>query len=282
MTASDTSNTSRLRSDLAKSAVQWISHLTVLALSIWLIVEISIDTLHNDTFYNEPSFLKWQLWICIAFMADFFIEMTVAERKWRYLATHVIFLLVSIPYQYILEKLGWHVPRDIAYLIRYMPLIRGGYAMAYVVSWFTSDRATGMFLSYIITMLSTVYFCSLTFYLFEHHVNADVDKYLDALWWAAMCVTTEGCDISPVTGVGKALAFLLAGMGIIMFPVFTVYVTNLINRKQKTSEQARLLDSYRRLLAVKNQHTPASEASKPSATATQSTAGDDAGGEAKQ
>lgn len=278
------SETSRLRRDLTKNTVQWISHLTVLALSIWLIIEISIDTLHNDTFYDEPSFLKWQLWICIAFMADFFIDMIVAERKWHYLGTHIIFLLVSIPYQYILEKMGWHVPRDVAYLIRYMPLIRGGYAMAYVVSWFTSDRATGMFLSYIITMFSTVYFCSLTFYLFEHHVNQAVNRYVDALWWAAMCVTTEGCDISPVTGVGKALAFLLAGMGIIMFPVFTVYVTNLINRKQQASEQTRLLDSYRQLMASKNQHTSASEASQqsPTATVSQAPAGDNAGGDAKQ
>ena len=281
MTAADTS---RLRTDLAKNTVQWISHLTVLALSIWLIVEISIDTLHNDTFYDERSFLKWQLWICVAFMADFFIDMIVAERKWRYLCSHIIFLLVSIPYQYILEKLGWHVPRDIAYLIRYMPLIRGGYAMAYVVSWFTSDRATGLFLSYIITMLSTVYFCSLTFYLFEHHVNPDVGRYTDALWWSAMCVTTEGCDISPVTGVGKALAFLLAGMGIIMLPVFTVYVTNIINKKQQASEQTRLLESYRQLLESKGQHTAAPEASgqtQPS-TASREPADNNAGGDVKQ
>ena len=80
-----------------------------------------------------------------------------------------------------------------------MPLIRGGYAMAIVVSWFTYNKATGLFFTYLITLFSTVYFASLTFYLFEFKVNPDVKCYQDALWWAAMDVTTVGSNIEAVT-----------------------------------------------------------------------------------
>lgn len=82
-------------------------------------------------------------------------------------------------------------------------------------------------------MLSTVYFSSLTFYLFEMNVNPQVKEYVDALWWACMAVTTEGSNITAMTGVGRVLSVLLAGMGIVMFPVFTVYVTDLMQSRQR-------------------------------------------------
>lgn len=245
----------QLRRILAQRGIQWATHTVVLLLSIVLIIMISLDTFRNVSFYQEPTFQKWQFWICVVFMIDFFIEFILADRKWRYLATNIVFFLVSIPYQAIIEYFGIKLPDEVAYLIRYMPLIRGGYAMAYVISWFTSNKATGLFLSYIIVMLSTVYFSSLTFYLFEHHVNPLVTKYLDALWWAAMAVTTEGSDITAITGVGKALSVLLASMGIIMFPVFTVYVTNVINRKQQQSNaQSKFISAYRRVMDNKKQN----------------------------
>ena len=139
-----------------------------------------------------------------------------------------------------------------------MPLIRGGYAMAIVVGWFTSNRATGLFFSYIITLISTVYFASLTFYLFEHGVNPLVHKYKDALWWAAMDVTTVGSNIVAVTGVGRVLSVLLAALGMMMFPIFTVYVTNLLTKRNQSAEEVSLVRAYRNY--VKKHPEPASSA----------------------
>lgn len=214
-----------------------ILHLIILALSILLIALISIDTFNNSTFYEEPSFQKWQLWICIIFMFDFVVEFFLADRKWRYLGTHFIFFLVSIPYQAIILHFGWRLPPEVGYIIRFMPLIRGGYALAYVVSWFTSNRATSLFWAYIISLFSTVYFSSLIFYLFEKGPNPLVKDYTDALWWAAMDVTTVGSNIVAVTGVGRVLSVLLAALGMMMFPIFTVYVTNLITNQHNSADQ---------------------------------------------
>lgn len=206
-------------------------HVAIMLLSALLIAIISIDTFRNVSFYREYEFQKWQFWICCFFMLDFVIEFLISENKWSYLKTHFIFFLVSIPYQAIIFRYNIQLSNEVEYLVRYIPLIRGGYALAIVVSWFTHNRATGLFFTYIIILFSTVYFSSLTFYLFEYKVNPLVLNYKDALWWAFMDVTTVGSNIVAVTGVGRVLSVLLAALGMMMFPIFTVYVTNLITHR---------------------------------------------------
>lgn len=209
-------------------------HVIMLALSIFLIVSISIDSFSGEVFYGQPRFMKTQLYICIVFLADFFIELLMADRKWHYIATHFIFLLVSIPYLQIIHHFDWTMSMNAKYLLQFIPLVRGGYAMAIIVGWFAYNKVAGIFVTYLVTLLATVYFASLVFFMFEHAVNPPVKEYSDALWWATMDVTTVGSDINAVTPVGRVLAVLLAALGMMMFPIFTVYITSIIttNRTQ--------------------------------------------------
>lgn len=232
-----------------KKGIFMVLHIIILLLSILLIALISIDTFNGINFYNQPRFEKWQFWICVVFLADFFIELFLSDRKWHYVGTHFLFLVVSIPYQAIIYKFGWVVSEQLSYIIRYMPLIRGGYAMAIVVGWFTSNKITGLFFSYIITLISTVYFASLIFFLFEQGVNKLVTNYQDALWWAAMDVTTVGSNIIAVTPVGRVLSVLLAALGMMMFPIFTVYVTNMLTRRnQEAEDNASFVTAYKNFI----------------------------------
>lgn len=246
-----------------------VLHIIIMLLSLLLIIMISIDTFHNVKFYTQPSFEKWQFWICVAFMGDFFIELALSSNRKHYLATRWLFFLVAIPYQAIIYHYGWHVSRELSYIIRYVPLMRGGYAMAIVVGWFTSNKATGLFWSYIITLISTVYFASLTFFLFEHGLNPLVKQYKDALWWAAMDVTTVGCNIVAMTGVGRVLSVLLAALGMMMFPIFTVYVTNMLTKRNKEATYtASFSDAFRNY--VNTHPDTGSESSGPNPVSTQS------------
>ncbi len=242
-----------------------IVHLIILILSIALIAMISYDTFHNVSFYEEERFQKWTFWICVIFLIDFFIEFFISDKKWHYLATHFIFFLVSIPYQSIIYHFGFDISQEASYLLRYIPLIRGGYALAIVVNWFTFNKATGLFFTYIIILISTVYFSSLTFYLFEVNVNPLVHSYRDALWWASMDVTTVGSNIIAVTTVGKMLSVLLAALGMMMFPIFTVYVTNVVTRRNKEAatdshnDTVSMLSAYHEYLknmGIKTGNTP--------------------------
>lgn len=214
-----------------------LMHIIVLLLSIFLVVTISIDTFHNVKFWKQPEFMRVQFWICIIFLVDFFVEFILAERKWRYLWTHIFFFIVSIPYLAIFHYFGWKFSPQVTYLIQYIPLVRGGYAMAIVVGWFTYNRATGLFFTYIFTLLATVFFASLVFFLFEHNVNNLVVDYYSALWWAFMDVTTVGSNIEAVTPIGRVLSVVLAALGMMMFPIFTVYITNIIQQHNRIGSE---------------------------------------------
>ena len=221
---------------LREKYVYGFLHIVILILSLVLVVYISIDTFKNEAFYLQPRFIKLQFWICVVFLFDFFVEFFLAKRKWHYIWSRFFFFLVSIPYNSIISFYGWTFDPQITYSLHYIPLIRGGYAMSIVVSWFTYNRATGLFISYLATLLFTIYFASLAFYVFEHHVNPPVKNYDDALWWAFMDATTVGSNIEAVTPVGRVLSVLLAALGMMMFPIFTVYVTNILTKNKKQGE----------------------------------------------
>lgn len=205
-----------------------VLHLTILVLSVYLVVCISIDTFKNLSFHEGPEFMHTQFMICMLFLADFFIEFLLSPHKGHYLKTRWVFFLVSIPWLSIIYHFNIKFDPQVMYVLRYIPLVRGGYALAIVVGWFTSNRASSLFVSYLLTLLSTVYFASLAFFLFEHGINMQVPDYTSALWWAAMDVTTVGSNIVAITPVGRVLSVLLAALGMMMFPIFTVYITNRI------------------------------------------------------
>lgn len=227
-----------IREFIADKGIYIFLHVSVLIMSLILIYSISRDTLEGIAFYEHSRFMHLQFWICVGFMADFFIELFLAKKKWYYLKTRIIFFVVAIPYQAILYKFNliYNVPEQLLYLLRYMPLIRGGFTLAIVVSWLTYSKVAGLFFTYIIILVSTVYFASLTFFLFEHGSNPTVTTYHDALWWATMDVTTVGSNITAVTTVGRVLSVVLAAMGMMMFPIFTVYITNIVTRHNHEGE----------------------------------------------
>lgn len=52
-----------------------------------------------------------------------------------------------------------------------------------------------------------------------------------------MDVTTVGSNIIAVTVTGRVLSVLLAALGMMMFPIFTVYITNLIQQSNQRKKQ---------------------------------------------
>lgn len=211
--------------------------LFVLFLSLVLVINISVDTLNNIPFYKQPEFLKVQFWVCILFLGVFFIELFLAKDKKKFFFSHFIFLLVAIPYHAIFSAIGWTSSPEVSYIFRFVPLIRGGYALAIIAGWFTQNKITGLFVAYLMILLISIYFGSLAFYYSELNLNPLVKGYSDAIWWAFMDATTVGSNIIAVTPLGKVLSVMLAAVGMMMFPIFTVYITNLVERRNKERNQ---------------------------------------------
>jgi len=114
---------------LRKKGIYGILHVIILLLSLFLVISISIDTFKGIPFYTQSVYMKVQLWICVLFLFDFILELFLSKNKWHYLSTHFIFLLVAIPYQNIISYMGWTFSPEVTYMIRFVPLVRGGYGM---------------------------------------------------------------------------------------------------------------------------------------------------------
>ncbi|MCP9610953.1 potassium channel family protein [Coprobacter tertius] len=220
-----------------KKGIYGFLHVVILILSLFLIISISIDTFNNISFLTQPAYLKVQLYICLFFIFDFILEFFLSHNKWYYLRTHFVFLIISIPYVNIIDYYHITFSPEITYFLRFIPLVRGGYALAIVVSWLTYTKASSLFVSYLTMLMATVYFSSLIFFVLEHKVNPEVNGYADALWWAFMDVTTVGSNIYAVTVTGRVLSVVLAALGMMMFPIFTVYITSVVQDANKKREE---------------------------------------------
>ncbi len=206
--------------------INWV----LIILSVMLITFISIDTFNNVDFLTNPLYMNFQLWACITFLIAFFIELFTSEDKWRYLRHNWLFFLLSIPYLNILMDFHILITPEELFYVRFIPLARGIMAMVIVVSAISRYRITSFLCSYIIILWSFIYLGSLIFLYKEHGVNPMVNDFGSALWWACMNATTLGCTINPVTATGKIIGCVVSVSGIVMFPLFTVYLTSLIQR----------------------------------------------------
>ena len=210
-------------------------HLVVLAASIMMIVLITRDTLDNISFLSSPRYMRFQFWLCLLLLADIIVEWIYSPSKLHYIATHVFFIFISIPWLNIIEVMDIDISPRLAYIMRFVPMIRAGYVVALLSGALSANKALSMMAVYIIWVIASVYFGALMFFVEEHYINPLVDSYWSALWWASLNITTVGCEISPLTATGKALAIILSGEGLMLFPVFTVYVTHAVIGRQKNA-----------------------------------------------
>lgn len=219
-----------------------VMNIVVLVLSVLLIVWISVDTFEKIEFLQNHAYMRFQFWVCIVFVADFFVGLHYSDNRWRFFRHRIAFLLLSIPYLNLIGLTDLQLSRDALYFIRFIPLARGALALSIVIGYLSSNAVTSLFISYLSIMLLVGYFCSLIFYQREAGVNPEVNSYWTALWWSAMNMSTVGCDISPVTVSGKIVAVVLPVSGMIIFPLFTVYLTDYVTRSVKRAKKREFMD----------------------------------------
>ena len=211
-----------------KQSVQLALHLSAFVLSLLLVISISIDTFAGTPFYNDTNYLDLQFWICILLIILFSIEVYNAEHSWQYFGNHFLFLLLIIPYLTLFDWFDVTLSSEMEFLFRFIPLIRGYIAFTIITYGLLRDLTAGLLITYIVILFSFIYYSSLIFYVLEANVNPMVHNFWDCLWYSCMTATTAGCSIQAVTTVGKVISVLLSLSGMMLLPVFTVYLTDII------------------------------------------------------
>lgn len=222
----------------AQTRLITLLHWMVLIASGALIVWITRDTLRGVAFLDSPAYRRFQLWMCLVFLLDISVEWWMSPRKWQYVCRNAFFILVSIPYLNIISFCGLHLSSQALYLFSFVPMIRAGFIFAIIVGALTSSKVLSTFYVYLIWLIASLFFGSLMFYEGEHFINPQVDTWWTALWWACLAMTTAGCNIEPLTMAGNVLEVMLSAEGLMLMPVFTVYITRaVLGASDQTGQQ---------------------------------------------
>ena len=211
----------------------WLRTINILTLiaSILLLASLSIEVLYSHELSTSTELYTWaMLIVCIIFIVDFFSLMFHNEHPWRFFARNFIMLLLSIPYHFIVQRMGIVLNHADTIILSGVVMLRAVMALYITLRWLIEGRATRILWAYIATVAICTYFAALFFYEYEAPVNSSVESFGDALWWACMNMTTVGAEIFPVTTIGKIICVILPIIGMAMFPIFTVYVTAIYER----------------------------------------------------
>lgn len=201
--------------------------MVMFALALLLVGLISYDTLHNVAFVSQPRYIAAQGQICTAFIGGVLLEIILTpHRTRRFWISRFLLVLISIPYLNVIMALGIRPGDGWIYVLQYVPMLRAAVAIAVVIGAFSSNFVSSMLLTYIILLLTTVYFGSLIFFVEEHFVNHNIANFSDAVWWVLDELSTVGSPVEPMTMAGQVLGIILSAEGLILFPIFTVYVTD--------------------------------------------------------
>lgn len=203
-----------------------VSHLAVLLTGAWLLTMTSIDTFSNLSLNATPHLLKVQFIISAIFISDIFIEIIFSKRTWKGVAGALAFIPLCLPWVNLLLRAGIHPDDVIQFVVGLLPFIRIAWVLTAVLRAFHLSAAPSLLTAYLMIAGVTLYVSSMMFYVAEAPVNPDIHSYRSAVYWACMSATTTGSSITECTVVGQVLSGVLACMGLILLPVFTIYIAN--------------------------------------------------------
>ncbi len=206
-------------------------NLSTLIGALLLVVLIAYYTLRDSTLLANREFQTLQFYICLVFMADAIFEIIIAPNKLQFITTHFLFIIVTLPLTPIILGLNIPITGHWAYFFQMLPMIRAIYILIKTSAYFSKNRVGGLMVGYISLLLVVLLFTSMTVWVDEHLLNPSLSTYWESLWWAVMNTTTTGSSIVPVTSFGRAMEVVLSAMGLVLFPVFTVYLTHIGNNK---------------------------------------------------
>lgn len=218
-----------MKKDSTTALARLLDALAIFA-SLLLLLSLSLDIVHRKSYTLSPMVEELQLVVCMIFIIDYIVQTMMSRNPKRYFWRNIVLLLVSLPYLNLMEWGGADLPKGVYIFLKCLPMVRGAVGIYMLIKYITPSRVSAIMWSYIVLIVLVTYISSLVFYAYEEVVNHAVEGFGTALWWAGLNVTTVGAPLFAVTPIGKMLTVLLPGLGMVLFPLLTVYVTHLVQR----------------------------------------------------
>ena len=203
-----------------------------LAASVVLLLGISYEVTAQRGGYLSEWYRSLQLVVCSIFFMTAVFRLMIAQSRRRHWFRDTFFAIASIPYIDILDWSGFALHHTQERIVAFAPVLISIMATVVILEWLIEGKKRRLMAAYVITVTMFTYISALLFYDAEMGVNSHLSSFGDALWWAAMNMTTVGAEIFPVTVAGKVVSVLLPIVGMMFFPIFTVYISDYYNKKE--------------------------------------------------
>ena len=202
-----------------------------LAASVVLLIAISLEVIDRQSRVLSEWYRSLQLAVCSIFFVTALFRLMIPEYRRRHWFRDLLFASASIPYIDILNWGGVVSPHRTERLLAFAPVVISILATVVILEWLIDGRKRRLMAAYVLTVVMFTYISALLFYDCEAEINSSLKGFGDALWWAWMNVTTVGAEIFPVPAVGKVVCVLLPVVGMMFFPIFTVYISDYYDSK---------------------------------------------------
>ena len=202
-----------------------------LAASVVLLISISVEVADRADDLLSERYRVLQLVVCSIFFVTAIFRLLITEYRRYHWFRDLLFAAFSIPYINILDWSGVGLDGRAERVVAFAPVVISVMATVVILEWLIDGRKRRLMAAYILTVIMFTYISALLFYDCEMGVNSRLNNFGDALWWAWMNVTTVGAEIFPVTAVGKVVCVVLPVVGMMFFPIFTVYISDYYGRK---------------------------------------------------
>ncbi len=194
-------------------------------LLIPLVADLSQRTL--DIFYA----LDWFIWA--AFAVESGIRLYLAPRKWQFVRTNVIDLVVVV--------VPFLRPLRVARSVRMLRLLRAARVGALLLRGIDAirDVLTRHKLHYTLLVASVVTVASgvLVAEIERGAQGAKIVSIADGLWWAVSTVTTVGYgEVYPTTAAGRGVAVVLMLVGVGLFGLLAASLASFLIERGKREE----------------------------------------------
>ncbi|CAM3882492.1 potassium channel family protein [Alkalicoccus chagannorensis] len=172
-----------------------------------------------STLFYEPTYIFLYQAVWIILLCDVLIRLSAAENKLDFVKRHPFDFIAAIPLDSIFQFARFvrlfRLLR-VALLLKRTPI----YAILYTNGLLKTLGAVGLLI-----FLSAI---PITY------LEADVDTFMDGVWWAVVTATTVGYgDIAPVTTTGRAIALLLMVFGIDLIGMVTSSIATYFLEKRQ-------------------------------------------------
>lgn len=219
-----------------------------LVLSIYVLITLLIQSMVALAPETSAALDRVDFYVCMVFLADFFIGFYRAPSKAAFLKWGWIDLVSSIP---MLDM--FRVGR-VFRVIRIFRVLRAFRSGKKLLSYLLREKKTTSLAAVGAIALMLLIFSSVAMLQFETSADANIKTPVDAFWWAYTTMATVGYgDKFPVTVEGRVVACILMTAGVGLFGVFTGFVASLFVEPELKQEETDIQQLTREVQALRSQ-----------------------------